>query len=61
MLTTIAAFVAGGLLVWALMASRAARAAAERDLARAERERSDALAATARRAAEAALSAKAVA
>ncbi|HEX9163196.1 MAG TPA: DNA recombination protein RmuC, partial [Thermoanaerobaculia bacterium] len=46
---------------WALMASRAARAAAERDLARAERERSDALAATARRAAEAALSAKAVA
>lgn len=44
MLEIIVAFVAGVMLGWALMASRAARAIAERDLARAQRERSDAIA-----------------
>lgn len=48
MLEILVAFVAGGLLVWALTASRAARAVAERDAARIERERSEKVAAQAR-------------
>ena len=61
MLEIIVALVAGVLLGWALMASRTARATAERDLARVERERSDAIAAKARMAADEAQRARAAA
>jgi DNA recombination protein RmuC len=61
MLEIIVACVAGVLLGWALSASRVARIRAERDMARAERERSDMRAEHARRAAEAALSGRAAA
>ena len=61
MLEIIVAVVAGVLLGWALMASRTARATAERDLARTERERSDAVAAQARMAADEAQRARAAA